>query len=379
MFVTAAGNEADRNRYDYIEVRNTERTTTSERFIGDPVGDKAGPVNGLIADSSRQQLESFGFRNVDGDYTGGGDKFDHGKDGIKLPDQERDFTVEKTYEGNLTSLVKSLIAPIEDIVRLSKKEFTVASARPYGELQSTAPPRITVKDPNDVARTTIKETTVQDTREGNIKGPRKLTVYDPNDIARTTIRQTMDEMYHPNLKGNDKLSARDPDAKMRHTIRETMPEGDNFGNIVTDVQGGYLNADVHAPNTQKEFLSDNDYYGGAIASDSLNPSLYDVYYNADMNVLREGTLEGRVPTSQGTKESVDADKRGDVSYNKLADSIAQHSANIEKVVNQPHDSSKIFFTKTKDDREGCANRLDDTVLSSLQSNPYAMKPLACLA
>ena len=36
-------------------------------------------------------------------------------------------------------------------------------------------------DPNDVARTTIKETNIDNNHSGNLKGPIKLTTYDPND------------------------------------------------------------------------------------------------------------------------------------------------------------------------------------------------------
>ena len=48
---------------------------------------------------------------------------------------------------------------------------------------------MTVYDPNDVAKTTIKETNIHNEREGNMSGPKKLMVYDPNDVARTTIKE----------------------------------------------------------------------------------------------------------------------------------------------------------------------------------------------
>ena len=46
------------------------------------------------------------------------------------------------------------------------------------------PKKQTVYDPNDIAKTTIKETTLEYDHDGNIKGPQKLTVHDPNDIAK---------------------------------------------------------------------------------------------------------------------------------------------------------------------------------------------------
>ena len=41
-------------------------------------------------------------------------------------------------------------------------------------------------DLNDVARTTIKETVIDNNRTGQLSGPEKLMTYDPNDIARKT-------------------------------------------------------------------------------------------------------------------------------------------------------------------------------------------------
>ena len=47
-----------------------------------------------------------------------------------------------------------------------------------------------------MARTTIKETTIHNSREGNVKGPEKLTVYDPIDVAKTTIKETTEVNSH---------------------------------------------------------------------------------------------------------------------------------------------------------------------------------------
>ena len=72
-----------------------------------------------------------------------------------------DLTV-KTHEANVTSAVKSMTAPLLDIMRLNRKEYTVMNGRPSGNFQNTNPSKLTVYDPNDVARTTIKETLIHD-------------------------------------------------------------------------------------------------------------------------------------------------------------------------------------------------------------------------
>ena len=55
------------------------------------------------------------------------------------------------------------------------------------------PSRQPVYDPNDVPRTTIKETNIHDNNGGymSIQGPARQPVYDPNDVPRTTIKETI--------------------------------------------------------------------------------------------------------------------------------------------------------------------------------------------
>ena len=72
------------------------------------------------------------------------------------------------------------------------------------------PSRQKVYDPNDVARTTIKETNIDNNRTGNL-GNRdilKSIVYDPNDIAKVTMKQTsMMKNSTGNIQRQDKNTA----------------------------------------------------------------------------------------------------------------------------------------------------------------------------
>ena len=66
---------------------------------------------------------------------------------------------------------------------------------------------MTTYDPNDIARTTIKETTLDSEHDGHISGPKKLTIHDPNDIAKTTIKETTIECdYESNVLGPKKMT-----------------------------------------------------------------------------------------------------------------------------------------------------------------------------
>ena len=115
---------------------------------------------------------------------------DYGKKGIKLPVNERDLTQKRTHVLNVIDLVKSITAPIQDKLKKTRKENVIGNPNPEGYISVNIPNKQTLYDPNDIARTTIKETTIHNKNHTSIKGHNKLTVYDPNDIARTTIKET---------------------------------------------------------------------------------------------------------------------------------------------------------------------------------------------
>jgi hypothetical protein len=77
--------------------------------------------------------------------------------------------------------------------------------------------KMTVYDPNDVAKTTVRETT-NSARPANVKGPYKLTLHSL-DIAKTTVRETQEQVPQvANLSGPVQGHVYDGVAKT--TIRE---------------------------------------------------------------------------------------------------------------------------------------------------------------
>ncbi len=64
-------------------------------------------------------------------------------------------------------------------------------------MNAQIPKKQTVYDVNDILQELqLKETTIHNEREGNVKGPERLTVYDPNDVAKTTIKETTENNSH---------------------------------------------------------------------------------------------------------------------------------------------------------------------------------------
>ena len=233
------------------------------------------------------------------------DDFDvssYGKSGIKLPPNERDTTQKKTVINNLTSIIKAIIAPVNHKMKKTKKENIEGNPNISGYMAPNIPNKLTVYDPNDIARTTIKETTEDNNHQGYIEGPKKLTVYDPNDIARTTIKETTEvNKMETQIKGATKLTVYDPNDVARTTLKETLIHDTRTGNIdiernkkimdynfasakrtmkettidnihhtnVSYNRGdgkGYLTANPFAPSTLKQLTSNKDYSGNVSSS-----------------------------------------------------------------------------------------------------------------
>ena len=227
---------------------------------------------------------------------------DYGKTSIENKKNERQVTGVRTHTTNLVSYVKALITPVQDMFRQTRKENFIGNSRPDGTMKAQMPPKMTVYDPDDVARTTMKETSIHNDREGNISGPSKLTVYDPDDVARTTIKETnIHNEREGNMSGPKKLTVYDPEEVARTTIKETnihhkaphinmspqqpnnlrvydpndiprttMKEtgihnshSGNIQHIERSGDGGYSTHNVKMRNTNKQFTSDYEYTGVA--------------------------------------------------------------------------------------------------------------------
>lgn len=352
--------------------------------------------------TKKQILDKFGIRNVD-KTTVGNAEHDYGKNNILVYSNERDLTGTKTYEGNLTTIIKSFVAPLQDVMKPTAKEFNVLNNREFGELQQITPNKQTIYDPNDVAKTTIKETFIHDTRTGNIIGEKHSVVYDPDDVAKTTMKETLPNYENINNMRSKltKPTVYDPDDVAKTTIRETtenneyegqigMLEGGGgyetnefnapntnkqfitdhefMGNIDKDKGQGYLTNKMNAPSTSKQFISDNDYYGTAQSSDKKQVS-YDDVYNATINDVKETLLKGRSPTQNNTKIAVGGDK---LNVDLRMDSCEyQTSQNLERVREQPVHVDSINLTTDKITLdEQVEDRLNSDILKAFHENPY---------
>lgn len=158
-------------------------------------------------------------------------------------------------------------------------------------------------DPNDIARTTMKETIVGRNVTGGIGGQvNKLTAYDSEDIARTTGKQTLIDNDNLGIAapGIDKFTVYDPNDLARTTIKETLVGK----NITANYNGQVGKQTVYDPEdiarrTGKETLADKNVtglYSGMgkhIVYDSEERAKETIREQTENTQRQSGNVEGR--------------------------------------------------------------------------------------
>jgi len=237
----------------------------------------------------------------------------YGKSSMSVFANERDITEQRTHVTNLVSLVKTITAPLLDVFRTTRKENFEAN-------------------PNDNGYVGV----------GHIS---KNIVWDTNDIARTTIK-------------------------------ETIIDNDHNGFISRNNRNmGYITNEQEAPNTNRQFSGDYEYEGTAYDTNAKQPMVYDTDYNMRQNIAKEGTLIGRAPTDNNVKlwNGVDT---VNVDIKKLdSDGINIREMSSDKVYNSVPQNVKCSYTTQKNnyedkDSELMTNRVEPSMLNAFRSNPY---------
>lgn len=178
---------------------HTTRPETSTEYTGVATSTDYNEsyVTGSYRMPQTQQYGGAGYRNADltGYYTADtdADRADYGKSAIEIRPNERNETSERVMALNAVPAENQLGSlHYTDDARPTRRSEIIGhprmTATPYGHVDQA--PAITVWDSKDIARTTVKETTIYLDRMGIVSGdaaiPNRMKVYDPEDIARPT-------------------------------------------------------------------------------------------------------------------------------------------------------------------------------------------------
>lgn len=270
------------------------------------------------------QFEGPGFRNADATSapTTNPDAphNDFGVGSIHLPANNRTVTVERVHGLNVTG-------------------------------QASAPSQMTVYDPNDVARTTVRETTGANDWIGAAVavGAQKLTVYDPTDVARPTMR---------NLMG--------PVDTAMNVTRAGVP-----GAPTLAPQDGFRRT------TKQGITEAGSYTGPAGLATASREQVYDTAYAMRSNGVKELTARGRQPIAgNGVKPLFNGEDYVNMSNRRpLTDVLNERENSMNRVTSIAASTEAIGLQRPRDilQMDVARDRNFTDVLSSLDSNPYAIR------
>lgn len=332
---------------------------------------------------------------------------DYGKETIMVYDNERQTYVTKTVVSNLTSVVNAVVAPLVDTMKNSIKEYLIDAPRQEGNMQPQKPEALTVHDPSDVTRTTIKETTIHDAEKLNLKGQDETYTMLHDDARTTTKETTIHDSEMLNLKGEDGTYY-GIDDKARTTTKETVAVKDVYrniggttyrtvsynpelvaktttkqttihksegflGGILEGLFGGYLSANPEAKNTNKQFLHES--YIGTGETAIKNQTSHEATDNAEIDGTREAIMIAAGHTPNGGQSSLSKIHNGTVnikSNKTIGESYSQRSVNNpNKIYQSTPNANACGITKETDQLNSYEERLDPkSVLQPLKDNPF---------
>ena len=341
--------------------------------------------------------DTVNLQNTDDDY---------GKANVVVYDTERNNYETKTVVTNLTSLVNAVVNPLVDTMKNSIKEYLIDAPRQEGMMNPQMPQAVTVHDPNDITRTTIKETTIHDAEKLNLKGEDGTYTALQDDVKTTTKETLLHDAQQLNVKAgegtyteiqdkartttNETLGIKDvyrniggvvyrtvsysADLVAKTTTKETtIHKSEGFmGGILEGLFGGYLSSNPFAKDTNKQ--STHDQYIGSGNTNIKEQMSHLATDNAEIDGTREKILidAGHIPN--GGQSSLSKINNGTINMKEnksVVESLAPRKMhNVEKVYQTTPNSNVNGITKESSQLNSYENRLDKNTLSSLKNNPF---------
>jgi hypothetical protein len=251
-----------------------------------------------------------------------------------------------------------------------------------GNMKPQQPSKGIVWDPKDVAKTTMKEQTIDNDYDGivSVDVP-AMPVHDPNDIAKVTTRQTtqlMDYLTPANASEEGKVQGYMN--ALETTIAPVTQRQDTSveyqGNAYSEREGGYTIANMEDKNTNRQFTSDYEYSGIAGPKGQISaPMSHEEYDNSTVRSLRQDVSMGRAPVLSGPKNALGGDqiyattkKMGELQNVALAERAVVPTAITNSLPQvEPWQVTK---DKTTVPNQPIENRLDPNLLNAFRNNPY---------
>ncbi len=254
---TTTGNEIKPTDRGVVILSEENRETTSRDYFGSSnnTGAEASYTDRNFRETHRQQLDGLPISNANANNQFLGDKNNFGVNGYKTLSNNRSTTQHPNPLGIVSGVINSIISPITDILRPSRKENVVGNIRIMGNINNKEGEGSYVTNKNDRPRTTIRDMTGNriDLNHLNVQKQRGDAYLSTKITPIQNQRDTTTNSYTGG--GNSQASA------MRHNmgqqfgvdnINKSYESRPNIGNT------NNFNANINAVTNRNEFDRNNN-------------------------------------------------------------------------------------------------------------------------
>ena len=356
---------------DALKYTNKEYTVEAARGVGNPsvqIPSKPtlyDPVNHIMKTTVKETTIHDGDA---GNLTGNKETYSALMDNAKTTIKET--TIHDGEAGNLTGN-KETYSALMDNAKTTTKETTIHD-NDAGNLTGN---KETYSALMDNAKTTVKETLIHDTVLTNVKGKNGAYLKNGDDAKKTLRQTMPTEDTVRNIGGVVyKVTLYDPDIVAKTTTKETTIIGKSeygfIGGMLEGIFGGYLNKNVEMKNTQKQFTIVNE-YGIAGSTGEYRQTDRTAQENAEIDGTREAILiaAGHTPNPGNMNIGLDSGDIDMYSKKPIENSFpAREKGNVGIIYQTSPTLDNCGITKMPNKMNAFSNRLDSDLLETINKN-----------
>jgi hypothetical protein len=283
----------------------------------------------------------------------------------------KETTIHDNEAGNLTGNKETYTA-LTDTAKTTVKETTLHD----NEVGNLTGNKETYSAATDLAKTTIKETLIHDTVLTNVKSNEGAYFKNSDDAKKTLRQTLPTQDTVRNIGGVVyKVTLYDPDIVAKTTTKETTIMGKSeygfIGGMLEGIFGGYINKNVEMKNTQKQFTSDVSEYGIAGSTNDYRQPDRTADENAEIDGTREAILiaAGHTPNPGNVNIGIDSADIDMYSKKPLENSFAaREKGNVGIIYQSTPSLDNCGITKMPNKSNAYSNRLDADLLEAVNNN-----------
>lgn len=327
-----------------VIVYNNERATTENKPVVSNVTSIVKAIVSPVVDALKYTMKEYTVESERG----------VGNPSIQIPEKAT------TYD------------PDNHIMKTTVKETTNHDS----EMINLSGNKETYSTLTDQAKTTVKETLIHDSVHTNIKagdGGYTTTDDEAKTTIRETVK-AVDTVR--NIGGvTYSVSVYDPEIVAKTTVKETTliaksPYG-FLGGMLEGLFGGYISKEIDLKNTHKQFLSDTNEYGIAGATNEYRQRDRTAEENAEIDDTRERIMiaAGHTPNPGNmniNRDSADVEMTTRKPFENSAS--ARENGNVGMIYQSSPTIDECGITKMPQKSNAYTNRLDSDLLEPVNDN-----------